>query len=381
MSDIFTGLMLSLAVIVPFSLALLVYAAAQAKKFFTIPKEAKAVFVVAGGAVKRMILVWKGHVAKDNFDIVETTSPSRPSRSLLRMAAHAFNPLNWMEPLGIYWVGIWPFYKVYTYDFVWTEEKTENGKIIPFTRHATSHDPEGQTSFIKVNDTNYFVVANDVKTRGGVPLKFTLLITVRIENPYKALFMGEEWLERTAGAVSNMTVRYAGVLTYEEITQSYPSPIVVGTDAAGNAITETKTLEELLVVLGDGKHDAACGVDVDLLVNYGVHIIAAKIHSIDFADDAAAQQYRAATTQKYVAEQEGLGEAAKATGKAQAVRTLADAEEYRINKQYGPIAGDDKDARMKIRQLEALEKSGEKGGNQIIIPDELVGLARTFTRK
>lgn len=375
MKDYLYGAFLGLVITVPLALVVLAYVLAQSKIFFTMPKEAKAEFVMAGNAAKRMILVWKSHKVEQDFKIAEG------NRATKEMLLHFCNPRNWLEPLGIYWVGLWPFYKIYTYDFVWTEEKTENGKIVPFTRHATRHDPEGQTSFIKVNDTNYFVVANDVKTDGGVPLKFTLLISVRIENPYKALFSGEEWLERLAGAVSNMTVRYAGVLPYEDITASKPATIVVGTGTDGRPKTETKTLEELLILLGDGKHDDACGADVDLLEKYGVHIIAAKIHSIDFADDDAAKQYREATTQKYVAEQRGLGEAAEAEGHAQAVRTRADAEQYRINKLYEPIAGDNKEARMEIRRLEALERSGEKGGNTVVIPDTLVGLAKVFTRK
>lgn len=374
MSELMLGVTLGLCVIIILGLALLVYYAAQNKIFFTAPKEGTAEFVMAGNKVVRMIMVWKGYCEdkSDPFNII-TGEPDQHGW-------HYFNPLHWLGQWGIYWVGLWPFLKNYQYDFVWTEEKVDdNGKIVPDTRRATKQQgAEGQTPFIRVNDTNYFFVADDVKTKGGVPIKFVLLVTVRIENPYKALFSGEDWLERTGGAINNMVIRYAGALNYENITASKPALLSVFKNGVATP-EELYHLEELIKMLGDGKDDDNQGTD--LLKNYGVRIVAAKIHSFDFADAERAKQFSDATTQRYVAEQKGLGEAAEATGRATATRTLADAEEYRINKIYSPIAGDDKEKRMQIRQLEATEKSGSQGGNTIIVPDELLGLARHFTRK
>ena len=392
-SETMLGVMLGLLVVGLAGLGLLVYYAAQKKIFFTAPREGTAEFVMEGNQARRMILAWKGYRqlglddAKSATKVDLTLNPIIEQYRIVlestRGVIHYLNPLNWMENWGIYWVGIWPFVKNYLYDFIWTEEKvTEDGKIVPHTRRATKKDGTegGQTPFVKVNDTNYFFVANDVKTTDGVPLKFILLVTVRVENPYKALFSGADWLERTGGAINNMTMRCVGVRSYEEVTASKPATLeVVNRDGVKDWLT--KTLEEFLVMLGDGSPDDVQGKDVDLLTAYGVRIIAAKIHSFDFADATAAEEYRKATTQMYVAKQKGLGEQAEATGKAEAIKTLANAEEYRINKIYQPVAGNDKDARMKIRQLEALEKSGDKGGNTIVIPDEVLGLARKFTQK
>lgn len=374
------GVALGLLVVGINGLGLLVYYAAQYKIFFTAPKEGTAEFFMTGNVVRRMIMLWKGRRAKgpkngqsvdDQFDI-ET---GEREQSIF----HYLNPLNWMEMFGIYWIGIWPFYPIYRYDFVWTEEKVdENGKIVPYTRRATKKSGEGQTAFIRVNDTNYFFVIDDVKTKGGLPTKFVLLVTVRIVNPYKALFRGEDWLERTGGAINDMVIRYAGVLEYEEITASKPAPLSVFENGVATLAREWY-LEELIKSLGDGKNDDNQGTD--LLLNYGVEIVAAKRHSFDFADTEAAKQLRDATTQRYTAEQKGLGEAAEATGKAAAITTLANAEKYRIDTTYAPIAGDDLEKRMQIRQLEATEKSGAAGGNTIVVPDEILGLARKFAQK
>ena len=352
-------------------LGLLVHYSAQHKIFFTTPKEGTAEFVVVGNAVRRMIMVWKEHNANDQFEI--------STGKLTRNMRYYLNPLNWMEPFGIYWIGLWPFYNIYRYDFTWTEEKVdESGRTIPYTRRATKQpNTEGQTSFVRINDTNYFVIADNVKTKGGVPLKFVLLVTIRIENPYKALFMGEDWLERTAGAINNMVIRYAGVLDYEDITASSPAKLSVFMN--GEVREETYSLESIIMMLGDGQPDDIQGTD--LLLSYGVRIVAAKIHSIEFADSEGAQRLRDATTERYVAEQKGLGEQLQAGGEAVAIKTRADAERYRIDTTYAPIVGDDKDGRMRIRQLEAVEKSGSQGGNTIVVPDELLGFARKFTRK
>ena len=400
MPETMLGVMLGLLVVGTVGLAFLVYFVAQYKKFFTAPREGTAEFVMEGNRVRRMIFVWKGH---HQFGLDDANAESKKAESAnvtvlpnpiieqYRIVPgeptygirYYLNPLNCMQRWGIYWVGLWPFIKNYLYDFIWTEERvTDDGKIVPHTRRAIKKGgtEEGQTPFVKVNDTNYFFVANDVKTTDGVPLKFILLVTVRVENPYKALFSGADWLERAGGAINNMTMRCVGVRSYEQVTANEPATLEV-VDKDGVKDSLTKTLEEFLVMLGDGSPDDVQGKDVDLLTAYGVRIIAAKIHSFDFADAAAAEEYRKATTQMYVAKQKGLGEQAEATGKAEAIKTLANAEEYRINKIYQPVAGNDKDARMKIRQLEALEKSGDKGGNTIVIPDEVLGLARKFTQK
>ena len=126
------GIMLGLLVVGVVSFAFLVYFAAQDKKFFTAPREGTAEFVMEGNRVRRMIAVWKGHhqlglddaksaAVKDSTlnSIIEQyrIAPGEPTHGLL----YYLNPLNWMQSLGIYWIGLWPFIKIYFYDFIWTE--------------------------------------------------------------------------------------------------------------------------------------------------------------------------------------------------------------------------------------------------------------------
>jgi len=380
------GVGLGVWVLVLFGFGLLIYYAAQHKKYFTAPREGSVEFVMAGNSASRMLLVWRGHKQAgkefrpqkgqshpfDQYEIV----PGEEDRGML----YYLNPLNWMEPFGIYWVGIWPFFKIYRYDFIWTEDylDEQTGKIVPKTRSATRDKPTegGPTSFIYVNDFNYYIVASNVKTVTSLPLNITVVITVRIVNPAKALFSGEDWLQRTNAAIGQMIIRYTGKLTYEQINGSEPAMLkVLKTDT----VEQPYPLEKLICTLSDGDENELYGVDLRLA--YGVDIKAVKVHSIELADKEGQTTLQDATVQVYTARQKGLAELAEAEGKAQAIEKLADAEEYRINTSYSPIAGDDKEARMKIRQLEAMEKSGSQGGNTIVVPDEVLGLARRFAQK
>lgn len=381
MPGITLGVVLGLWIVGLFGLALLANYLATEKIFFSAPQEGSVEFIMAGKSIRKMLLVWHHHRIKGGEPT--TANPFAPYEIEEKEPKpfgflHYLNPLNWMEPWGIYWIGLYPFYKIYRYDFSWIEEKiNEKGLAEPWVRHATKRSPEGQTAFVYVNDFNYVLFANDVKTKSGVPLKFTFVITVRIVNPYKALFLGEDWLERTGGAIGLAAIRYAGALDYEQIVASGPAELQVYDADQQKMVTGPYFIEQLILGLGDGKPDE---FGHDLLSDYGVKLVAAKVHSIEFADSAAAEEYRKATTQRYVGEQEGLAKLAKAKGEAEAVKVTADAEAYRVNTSYSPIAGDDKEARMKIRQLEALEKSGAQGGNTVIVPDDLLGLARHLTK-
>lgn len=368
-----TGIVLGLWIVGLAGYFLLAYALAQKKMFFTAPHEGTAEFVVAGGSAVRMIAVWKGHHTLPDHSIVKTDvdNPAPPDNTLRHL-----NPLNWLEPWGIYWVGLYPFQQIYHYDFVWIEETVgEDGKIVPRTRRATKKGTgaEGQTAYIRINDTNYFFVVDDVKTSGNIPTRFVVLVTVRVENPYKALFGGEDWLERLGGMVSQMVIKYAGVLTYEDIVAGKPAELALH----GDPIEHPYSLEELVKTVGDGSPDEG---GVDMLTTYGVGVVAAKLHSFDFADSQASQELRNATVKRYTAEQEGLAELAKAQGEASAIGVRAKAEVGRINAVYGAVS-DKKEDRMAIRRLEALEKTGPEGRTTVVVPDELLGLARGLIKK
>jgi hypothetical protein len=376
------------------------YGLAKTKMYFTAPKEGTAEFVMKGNASDRVIVVWEGRRARgipllrpenpadptspvkavpySEYDIIDEATTPNDEKASLPGFAYYLNPLHWMEPFGIYWASPNPFYHIYRYDFVWTEEEQDaQGNIIPRARRATKEaGTEGQTPYIRLNDANYFFFVNNVKTKGNVPLKFTLLVTLRIKNPYKALFLGEDWLLRTGGAISDMTIRYAGALEYEEVNASAPAKLtfMVG----GKSRKRSYTLEQLILMLGDGEIDDFTGHD--LLTDYGVEIVALKRSSFTFADATAEQAFSDAAAKRYVGKQEGLADQDKAVGEAAAVRTRADAEEYRLNKTYGPVAGNDVEKRMKIRQLEALERAGAQGGATVVIPDTGVGL-NLFTNK
>lgn len=382
---VWLGVLLSLVA----AYGLLAYTLAQSKIFFTSPVEGTGEFVVRGNTVSKLIVVWNNHyagglVGDDNskvFDPYEIFVGDPPVQSFW----YYLNPLHWMEPLGIYWVGLWPWLKVYGYDFTWTEGKQdEEGKVKPVTRRATKNNPSkeqndrGQTHFVYLNAFNYYFVITNVKTKSGVPLKFVLVVTIQVTNPYKALFSGEDWLQQTGAAISQMVIRYAGALEYEDITASKPAQIVFRKAGATTSETRECTLEELIKSIADNADNTE---GHDLQKALGVSIKSAKIDHFDYADETTKTAYQEASTALYVAEQKGRAVVMEATKDKEAIGIRADAEKGRIDTVYSSIVGDDKDARLKIRQLEALEKAGSAGGSTIVLPDSVVGLAERIAGK
>ena len=354
------------------------YLLSKKKIFFTAPREGTGEFVMVGNTVHKLIANWKGHRAQ-GFSSTLSTDPytiesKEPEYGLL----HYANPLTWMEPFGIYWMGVWPWFTIYRYDFVWTEEEQgPDGSVTLRTRRATKQPgTEGQTSFVYLKDVNYFVTTDDVKTKGGIPLRFQILVTVRITNPYKALFKGTNWLQRMSSAVNDVVVLYAGALEYEDVVAS--TPATLSRHLHGTQLPPTEySLEELIQLVGnmDRNDITDCALESD----YGIKIVAAKRHNIDFASEDGRRAYQEATTARYKATQEGLAAVERAKGDATAIGIRATAESNRIETTYGAVSPD-REMFLEIRRLEALAQAGAAGGTTIVLPSNVLGLANFLNK-
>ena len=361
-----------------FGIALFITVLAEKKIFFTAPKEGTAEFVMRSGTVDRLLMVFKHHYAEKDHDVIDERGPPPKPNPEVKGLLYYLNPVNWMEPLGIYWIGIPPFYTIHRYPFVWTEEKVaEGGHIVPRLRQAIVGE-EGLTSKIYINDFNYYFTAISVESFDLLPVSFVFVVTIRITNPYKALFSGKDWYQRTAGAISQMCISYAGKTAYKDMTAGKSAAVrMLAVDDPSNP--PLRPLKELIGMLGDKRFGLADG-EMNLHDKYGIKIVAVKIDSIALGDKPGSTEILDITLKGYKGEQEGVAEAKKAKGEAEATLIRAEAEAQRIEKVYSPIAGEDMGERMKIRQLEAIEKNDEKGGKTIVIPDKFLGLAETVKR-
>lgn len=143
----------------------------------------------------------------------------------------------------------------------------------------------------------YFVAVDKAETSEAVPVDISLLLTIAIVNPKKALFGAQKWVE----AVTNQAV--GSVREF------------IGTNSYDDLFKNQKATASWLVVLLQERLER-------FRKEYGVAVRVIEIQSLDPDKD-----YRALTTQVYEAEK-----------KAQATRIAADAEEYRLKKTLGKTA-------------------------------------------
>ncbi len=242
-------------------LPLWAYLLAPTNLFFTFVNEGTAKVVMRGGKFQRVIIALKGHYLNDNGDVVKSGDPEK---------------LRWFERIsGAYWVGIPPFFRVHTYGFLWTTLSKEEvgGEIVEKPKQR--EEKEMDNVFIK--DRVYLGYIFSAETKEGMPVDIRYLITLRVVNPYKALFLVHRWLEATLDLVSQSGRQYVGRRTYQQLISKETADPKKGFSGG------ISTLEN------------------QILKNYGVFFVKAEIHSVEPAGTAA-EKYREASIRAYLAE-------------------------------------------------------------------------------
>ncbi|HDQ16757.1 MAG TPA: hypothetical protein ENN31_01380 [Candidatus Vogelbacteria bacterium] len=277
--------LVSIALGIVLSFPLWGYWLAEKNFFFTTIPEGRAKIVVKGEDYVRTIISWRDHHLDKNGDVVDS-SPSDPPLVLN----------NWwdrlLSRLGIYWVGIHPWRSIYSYKFSFST--VEQGQVKARNNEVTE--------FVFLNDYVYFVVVKDAETGGAagsgksenVPIDVGLLLTIRVKNPYKALFRVQKWLETVSNKVQAKARDYLGTKTFDEL------------------ISQGKEVEkELDENLNETKKM--------LLEEYGIDIRKIEIHEVQIVGGNK-DELREASTREFVAkknkerseiEGEGLAAAAK----------------------------------------------------------------------
>lgn len=248
---------------------------AQFDLFFTFVKEGEAKIVVAGESYVRTILSLKGYVVGDKGTIIPENQNHRQRKGIF---------VRWF---GVYWIGIAPFRKVFGYELRWmTYEPLDDGsgKKEPVVKKKWLF-----STFVK--DKIYYGRIEGVETREGVPLKVEFLTTLKVTNPYKAIFLISNWVEAVIDRTTQQARVYIGTKTYLELLQE-----------------ETFEPSE-----GFSGHMARA-LEQTIRNAYGVEFVSCDILSID-----PGEGYREATTKLYKAQREA--ETITTTAEAQATAT------------------------------------------------------------
>lgn len=169
---------------------------------FTTVTEGRAKVVLRLKSFKRTLLAWGGYKLSKNGKVVR-------GKTLLRL------------PGGLRFVGIWPLDKIYKYNFRWRDmQLTKEGEKIGF--HEEIID------YIFVRPDVYWTDIKEAETipRERFPLNIQFLVTMRVSNPYKALFRApSNWNENVMTRFNALARSWAGTKTLDEILLLKKNPL------------------------------------------------------------------------------------------------------------------------------------------------------------
>jgi len=276
--EILLGILIGLVLSSPFWPYLL----AQFDLFFTFVKEGEAKIVVAGQSYVKTILSLSGYIVARDGTIVTGTP-------------------WWKSPFerwfGTYWVGIPPFRKIFSYQLRWTtyQPKVAGGGKEPVVRRETL-----RSTFVK--DKVYYGKADNVETDEGLPLEVEFLVTLRVVNPYKAIFLISNWVETVIDRTTQQARVYIGTKTYQQLLQE-------------------ETFEPSKGFSGY----MATALEQVILDAYGVRFVSCDILSID-----PPVSYRETTTRLYTAQRNAEAIVTQAEAEATATKVKGYAEAVAI---------------------------------------------------
>ena len=331
---------------------------------FTFVKEGTVVDILRGNTFDHSLMSFRGHYLNDPrrswFD------PARPAWEVLqnpnpnkrKSVYPRFSIWRIPERFGIYFYGLWPLLDIDLYRFRWSEEKTNRDTGIK--EQWVRDEP---TKIVFVATFVYWVKLVDAKDTGNLPLNLDYLLSVRINNPYKARFTVTNWLDLLTADANNAAKLWVGSHTFEEINREKTAPGAGGVSGFSTAIN---VLNTSLPTFGStaGAPDAF-GVTVVAASLQEVKQIGGNQEAIAEATTAEAIAIRKANARR--AEALGLADARRtaALGEADAINTLAKAERKRVKMVYTEVAKHGEVGVM-MRHTEAIGASGQNPGTTIV---------------
>lgn len=276
------------------------YWLAPSNRWFTFVKEGTAKIVVRGDKFEKALIQWERHTLDKRWNVVRGKEPWHPFG-------------------GLRYYGFWPVKDIYLYDFEWTGVK-ESGEV--------DHHPKERLDYILLKEDIYYFKIEKAEDKELLPMELEIVMTVRVINPYKALFVVQNWLEAIINR-SRPAVRDA-------VTKRRYDELIKDKEAVGREIYKILKKRKLLEEFQN---------------RYGVEVRRIEVKEIN-----PGKEYREATLKKYLAEREKERIITEADAKRQELERVAEGERIRIEKVYSQIRKFGDLGRL-IRSLEAMEKS------------------------
>lgn len=168
----------------------------------TTVKEGTAKVFVRFGAFKRVVVKWREHLldtANGNVREVNSAIGEKEKKS-------------WLG--GLFFVGFWPLDSVYTYEFEYSKFEMVNGKLKLVPRTLTAVD------YILIRPDTFGVQIEEAETKPPerVPVNIALNVSVRVENPEKALFRAPtNWWRKLEARLIALFRGWAADVTVDDI--------------------------------------------------------------------------------------------------------------------------------------------------------------------
>jgi len=268
--------------------------------WFTFVKEGTAKIVVKGDKFEKALIQWEGYTFDKEWNVVK--------------GKESWHPFG-----GLRYYGFWPLCDIYIYDFAWTNVEQDG---------TVKHHPKETLDYILLKEDVYYFKVEKAEDKELLPLELEIVMTVRVVNPYKALFRVQNWLETI--------INRARPAVRDAVTQKRYDELIKDKEAVGKEIYKILTRRKLLEEFQD------C---------YGV-----EVRKIEIKEINPGKEYREATLKKYLAEREKERIITLAEAERQKLERIAEGEKIRIEKVYSKIREFGDLGRL-IRTLEAMEKS------------------------
>jgi len=365
----FGGLIFGGILAILVSILLAYFWLAPKNRWFTFVKEGTAKAVVKGDAVIKVLLQYKGYTLDDDWNIIPEDTWTKNGRPLIERDGKLFEKIieahtsteegrkkitmkekegklfektkearekveddeevileekevevkkenavaprkePWHTLGGFRYYGFYPFKDVYIYDFTWTGIN-ENGEIIPH--------PKESLDYVIVKDDIYFAKVEEAEDINRLPLTLELIFTLRVVNPFKALFVAQNWLE--------MVLNRSRTVARDMITNKSYEDWTTEKKAIGSAIVNKLIEREVY--------------QEEFIERYGI-----EARAVEAKDINPGEEFRKATLQKRLAEYD-----------REKIVVEADAEKQRISTVYEAVKSFEDLGRL-IRVCEAVEKS------------------------
>ncbi len=220
--------------------------------------------------------------------------------------------------LGIYLVGVPYLRKVYSYHFEWNEMRLLDGQPEMWSRKE-------ETDFIQVTSFPYVMKLTNAKTMDNLPVNVEYQITMRINNPYKALFDTENWMEVVTGIINGAVRNFVGCKTFDELRSETDQRDDRDRSDDDSFTLDAKRLNRRLD--GEPEPNGENRWELGLMGKYGVTIEKLDIQRVDLDE-----KYVASTQKIYNAEQDARAVLIAAKARARAAILDATAEALRTRR-------------------------------------------------